>query len=186
MRPPAEIKPRMSARRLMTWVRDAPTAAVYQRRLVIWLAAGRRFHAEEIAEMVQGSPRSVRRWIHVYNERGPRGLDEDGRGGRRWGYATPEEERRLLSPLHDRAAKAELLTADQIRSEVEQALGHPVSLSYVYQLLGRHDWRKLVPRPRHRKADLIEQIIYKSELPRPASQPVFRGARRAASSGAVP
>jgi hypothetical protein len=38
---------------------------------------------------------------------------------------------------------------------------HPVHISTIYRLLDRHGWRKLVPRPRHPKANEREQAIFK-------------------------
>lgn len=121
--------------------------------------------------MVQVGIRSVQRWIRDYNERGPSSLDEDERGGRRWAYATENEEHRLLSSLRRKAAQGQLLTANQIRPPLEAALGRAVSINYVYKLLGRHDWRKVVPRPRHKEANLLEQMAYKSELPQLDPEP---------------
>jgi hypothetical protein len=44
-----------------------------------------------------------------------------------------------------------------VRAEVK----HPVHNSTIYRLLDRHGWRKLVPRPRHPKANEREQAIFK-------------------------
>jgi transposase len=165
MRPPAEIRPWLSAPELQGWVRAAPTKAIYQRRLVIWLTATHRLHAGEISTMVQVGGRSVRRWIQVYNERGPQALDEDDRGGRRWAYLSEQDERRLLRSLRRKAQGAQILTIEHVRPAVEAAVGHAVSQAYLYELTARHDWRKVVPRPRHKQADLIEQLAYKSGFP---------------------
>ena len=43
----------------------------------------------------------------------------------------------------------------------EQAIGHPTSNSTVYNLLARHGWRKLMPRPFHPKRDLAAQSAFK-------------------------
>ena len=157
MRPPPKIRAWLSPPRLIAWVREAPSKAIYQRRWVISLATSRRFHAKEIGEVVLVSARSVRRWIHAYNEHGPCALDEEARGGRRWAYATEADEDRLLAPLKHQTERGHFLPVRQIRSHLEAALGHAVSPTYVYRLLRRHGWEKVVPRPRRRKADVISR-----------------------------
>jgi hypothetical protein len=48
---------------------------------------------------------------------------------------------------------------------VSQAVGHEVSLGYIYALLKRHRWRKLGPRPRHVKAKREIQEEFKKNYP---------------------
>jgi Winged helix-turn helix len=45
----------------------------------------------------------------------------------------------------------------------EKAIGHPTSNSTIYNLLGRHDWRKLMPRPFHPDRDLEAQKDFKKK-----------------------
>ena len=40
-----------------------------------------------------------------------------------------------------------------IKAAYEKAIGHETSNSTVYNLLDRHDWRKLMPRPFHPQRD---------------------------------
>ena len=53
------------------------------------------------------------------------------------------------------------LVVGQIKHDLEQALGRPVSLSSVYTLLHRHDWRKLAPDKRHPQSDPAAQDEWK-------------------------
>jgi hypothetical protein len=43
----------------------------------------------------------------------------------------------------------------------EKAIGHATSDSTVYNLLHRHGWRKLMPRPFHPKRDVAAQNAFK-------------------------
>ena len=90
--------------------------------------------------------------IAQYNQRGPEGLQRQGRGGRRWAYLSAEEEEAFLRPWQPRAMQGELLTAQQLRGRLEKRLARRVSLGYLYGLLHRCGWRKLGPRPRHPQA----------------------------------
>src|SRR5436189_176951 len=75
---------------------------------------------------------------------------------------------RLGAPA--RALRGEVVTASSLRPAVEDTLGHAVSASYLRDLLHRHDWRKLAPRPRHPEADVAVQEAYKKSS-RAASRP---------------
>ena len=48
-----------------------------------------------------------------------------------------------------------------IKHDLEQALGRPMSLSSVYTLLHRHDGRKLAPDKRHPQSDPVAQEGWK-------------------------
>jgi hypothetical protein len=52
-----------------------------------------------------------------------------------------------------------------------------VARSTIYRLLGRHGWRKVVPRPRHPKTDLAAQSAFKKLRPT-VRQEVLRQAKR--------
>jgi transposase len=74
---------------------------------------------------------------------------------------TLEQERAFLQPFFARAETGEIATAEQIQQAFEAQVQHPVHLSTIYRLLDRHGWRKLVPRPRHPKANAEEQAAFK-------------------------
>jgi hypothetical protein len=48
-----------------------------------------------------------------------------------------------------------------IKRAYERAIGHKTSNSTVYNVLGRHGWRKLMPRPLHPKRDVDAQNAFK-------------------------
>ena len=165
MRPPAQIEPWLSPEDLQTWVREAPDKASYQRRLAIWLTQVGQLAAHQVAEFLCASKQAVWLWIAQYNQRGPEGLQRQGRGGRRWAYLSAAEEEAFLRQWQPRAVQGELLTAQQLRGQLEKRLAHRVSLGYVYGLLHRCGWRKLGPRPRHPKAKPGAQERFKKNFP---------------------
>lgn len=160
MRGPAQLNLLLSQEELAIWVREASTREAYQKRLAIWLTSLKR-SAPEIADLLQVSKQAVWLWVGQYNRHGPEGLSRKGRGGRRWSYLSWEAEEALLQSWEKRALHGEILTAPQLLPEVEKAVGKTVSLDYVYNLLHRHRWRKLGPRPRHVKADQVAQAEFK-------------------------
>ena len=166
MRPPARMEPWLSTEGLQVWVREAPDKSAYQRRLAIWLTAVCRFPAHRVAESLCVSKQAVWLWVAQYNQQGPEGLRRRGRGGRRWAWLSWEEEERFLEKRQQAAARGQILTAPQLRSELEKLTAHHVSLAYLYRLLHRHGGRKLGPRPRHPQAQPAVQERFKKNFPK--------------------
>jgi transposase len=88
------------------------------------------------------------------------------RGGRRRQNFTLQEETAVLKPFLAQAREGAILVVSQIKPHLEQALGRPVSLSSVYSLLHRHDWRKLAPDKRHPHSDPEAQQEWKKNSPK--------------------
>ena len=89
------------------------------------------------------------------------------RAGRRRQNFTLEEETAVLKPFLEQAREGGILVVDQIKRDLEQALGHPMSLSSVYTLLHRHNWRKLAPDKRHPQSDPVAQDEWKKNSSKP-------------------
>ena len=47
------------------------------------------------------------------------------------------------------------------KAAYEKAIGHETSKSTIYNLLARHGWRKLMPRPFHPRRDIAAQNAFK-------------------------
>jgi hypothetical protein len=74
---------------------------------------------------------------------------------------TLPEEKALLEQFAKAAGAGELLNIHDLKAAYEQAIGHPTSNSTVYNLLARHGWRKLMPRPFHPERDIEAQNAFK-------------------------
>ena len=166
MRLAAQIEPWLSLEDLQVWVREAPDKGAYQRRLAIWLTGVCRLPAHRVAESLCVSQQAVWLWIAQYNQQGPEGLGRRGRGGRRWAWLSWEEEERFLEKRQQAASQGQILTAPQLRAELEKLTAHRVSLAYVDRWLHRQGWRKLGPRPRHPQAPPAGQERFKKNSPR--------------------
>ncbi|MGO8789136.1 MAG: winged helix-turn-helix domain-containing protein [Terriglobia bacterium] len=161
MRRPASIRAWLSPEDLQTWVREGQGRDEYQRRLAIWLTHIGPFPAHQVATLLGVSKQAVWAWVSQYNRYGPPGLERQGRGGRRWGYLSWEDEQDFLASLQERAQQGQILTGRQIHRQLCQRTGREVSLGYVYRLLHRHQGRKLGPRPRHVQANPRAQEEFK-------------------------
>lgn len=120
--------------------------------------------AKVVSEYVGVSKGTVHQWVFRYNHEGPEALVLHGRGGRRYGLMGIEEEKKFLEDLRDYAEKGQIAGAFAIRKHVEKRLGKKVSKDYLYDLLHRHGWRKVVPRPEHPEVDKEKQKEFKKNF----------------------
>jgi transposase len=76
------------------------------------------------------------------------------------------DEAAFLAPFLDAARRGGVLVVGGIHAALEARLGRRVSLTSVYALLHRHDWRKLAPDRRHARADPEAQEKWKKNCGR--------------------
>jgi transposase len=143
-----------------------PRSWVRERWGIIYHALMSPRKAEEIARDTGVSVTTVRRVISNYNRLGLAAIETPGKGGRRHEYMSLEQERSFLQPFFARAAQGEIATAEEMKLAFEAEVKHEVHITSIYRLLDRHGWRKLVPRPRHPKANPEEQAAFKKTLRR--------------------
>jgi hypothetical protein len=70
----------------------------------------------------------------------------------------------LLARFAKAAGAGEMLNIHDLKAAYEKAIGHDTSNSTVYNLLARHGWRKLMPRPFHPKRDIAAQNSFKKTV----------------------
>jgi transposase len=156
----------LSIEEVKTRLKTDPRAWCRQRWLIIYNALVEPRKAEEIARHCGVSKATVHDVISTYNRLGVAAVETAGKGGRRHQYLTLEEEKQFLAPFFARAEAGELATTAEIWQAFESRVGHHVDDSTIYRLLHRHGWRKLMPRPRHPKADPQAQDQFKKTLQR--------------------
>ena len=114
-----------------------------------------------IAAAMGVSLSTVNRAHMAYDRDGLMALEQKPLGGRKRENMTVSEEAALLNGFAKAAGAGEMLNIHDIKAAYEKAIGHETSDSTVYNLLARHGWRKLMPRPFHPKRDLIAQSAFK-------------------------
>ena len=62
------------------------------------------------------------------------------------------EEAEILAECEEEAEAGQMLTAEAVRKKLEEQLGRETSCNYVYRVMKRHGWRKVMPRSKHPKA----------------------------------
>lgn len=83
------------------------------------------------------------------------------RGGRYRQNMNREEEVRFLAPFLEKASSGGILVVTEIKEALDKRLGRKVALSSTYNLLHRHNWRKLAPDKRHSQSDIQVQDDWK-------------------------
>jgi transposase len=86
------------------------------------------------------------------------------RGGRRHENMSKQEEVTFLSKFIDKAKEGGILIVSDIRKALEAQLGRKVALSSVYNLLHRHNWRKIVPDKQHPRSNPVAQEEWKKNF----------------------
>lgn len=136
-----------------------------QRWLIIYNALVDPREAADIAKHTGTTVTMIHQVISTYNRLGVTAVETPGKGGRRHQYLSLEEEQTFLAPFFDQAERGEIATAGEIKQAFEAKVEHEVDDSTIYRLLNRHGWRKLMPRPRHPKADPQTQEQFKKTFP---------------------
>lgn len=65
-----------------------------------------------------------------------------------------EEENEILSSFKKKEDAGQIITVQDIKRAFDERIGKDTGRGYIYMLLKRHGWRKVMPRARHpKKAD---------------------------------
>jgi transposase len=88
-----------------------------------------------------------------------------GRGGRRRQLLSLEEEDAFLRPWIEEAKTGGILVVPPIHRALEQRVGRKVATATTYNMLARHNWRKIQPDTRHPKANEQAQEAFKKTSP---------------------
>jgi transposase len=125
-------------------------ASVYRRLEVLALRAGGKTN-HEIAAITGYSADRVSHLVSEYCRNGIAYFKEDHRKGGNQRNMSLEEERAFLKPFEEAAESGKHLTMSEI-IKAYQAIRPNAHKSTVYKLIYRHEWRKVMPRPKHPKA----------------------------------
>ena len=123
------------------------------RKLRVLMLRYEGYDNQTIAERVGISKTRV---VHLVGEYFRNGLEEYIRkkfGGNHRNMSVEEEEE-ILQQFRERAEAGQVVIAQEIKQAFDEKLGRDTGRGYIYMLLARHNWRKVMPRSRHpKKAD---------------------------------
>lgn len=137
----------------------------FQRVQCLWLRAALNLSSADTAIAVGWSQSTVKIIQSRYLREGEKVLLGKGRGGKRYSNLTEQEEADLLSSFSEKARAGGVLVVGEIKAAYEKKVGKQVPKSTVYRMLARHGWRKIMPRPKHPKAEIGSQEAFKKNSP---------------------
>jgi hypothetical protein len=143
---------------------QATTVAEYRKALSLILAAELSLDADQIADLLGTSRRTVFRDRSCISNQDD--TQKNSWGGRRHCTMSLEEEREFLSQWIAKATVGGVLTVPPIHAALVKRLGRDIPLSSTYRLLARHGWRKVQPDTKHPKSDPALQDEFKKNSPK--------------------
>src|SRR6266699_3759931 len=114
-----------------------------------------------IAAAMGVSLSTVNRAHMAFDHGGIKALKPKPIGGRQRENMTLAQEKALMARFAKAAGAGEMLNIHELKAAYEKAIGHETSNSTIYNLLARHGWRKLMPRPFHPQRDIAAQHDFK-------------------------
>lgn len=148
-------------RRLKTALHEKNVADKQHQRIQMVLLREEGLTQPAIAAAIGVSLSTVNRAHMAYDSGGIQALKPKPCGGRQRQNMTIAKEKVLLARFAKAAGAGELLNIHDLKRAYERAIGHSTGNSTVYDLLARHGWRKLMPRPFHPKQDMAAQKEFK-------------------------
>ena len=142
-------------------LKQATTIAEFQRIQCVLLRATLDCSASQIAQVLGWATATVHITHSRWAKEGQALFDLKGKGGRRNQLLSEPQEAEVLEPFIERAGAGGVLKVAEVQQAYEARVGKAVPDSTVYRVLERHGWRKVVPRPRHPKADVAARGAFK-------------------------
>jgi transposase len=142
-------------------MKECKKVRVY-RRLEAVAMRGEGKSNEEIGPMTGFHPGWVSKLVSRFCNEGINALLEDGRNGGNNQNLTNEQEAKLLKEFEGAARDGQIITPGEIKKRYDEVLGRETKPSFIYSVLKRHGWRKVMPRSRHPKK-ASEEVIEASK-----------------------
>jgi len=124
--------------------------AKYYRRLEAVALRGEGRDSAEVGSITGYHPKWVSRLVSIYCTEGIAGLLKDGRKGGNNRNMSEAEAREFLSKFEEQAKSGQVITVEAIAKAYDSAVGKThKSLSTVYYLLHKQNWRIVTPQKQH-------------------------------------
>ena len=123
------------------------------RKLKVLMLRYEGYNNQTIAERLDISSTRVTHRIGEYFKNGLEEYTRKKYGGNHCNMSV-EDKNEILEGFKAKAAAGQIVTAAEIKKAFDKKLGRDTGRGYIYMLLDCHEWRKVMPRPRHpKKAD---------------------------------
>jgi transposase len=139
----------------------ADKAEEFRRFQAIYLRLSLNLGVKDIAKITGFSESWVRQLHHYYKKLGLEGLKSKPKGGRNNDLFSKNQELEVLSSIEDEAKVGGILEVSKVHAALEKYCDKSISKQTTYNILHRHGWRKIAPRPKHPKSDALAQETFK-------------------------
>lgn len=146
---------------IMLRMKQAGDVGEYRRLQTLYLRGALKLGVEEIATATGLSQSHVRSLHSAFRRDGIATIISQPKGGRHNQHLSLAEEKEFILPFIEKAKSGGILEIGIIHQALKKRLGREVNRQVAYNILHRHGWRKLVPRPRHPKTDIEAQEAFK-------------------------
>ena len=109
------------------------------------------YSAIETAKILGINRSNVYQQYKKYEAEGLKGFTESKYGGNHRAL-TEAQEKEILDQFEKAAEAGQVVTAQDIKRAFDEVRGKDTGRGYIYMLLERHGWRKVMPRSKHPKA----------------------------------
>lgn len=120
----------------------------------------------ETAKQMNCSEMKVKRLIAEYRDKGLEEFMRSKYGGNHRSLSE-EEENEILSAFEEKAKAGQVITGQEIKKAFDERIGKETGSGYIYMVLKRHGWRKVMPRSKHPKKADEEAIKASKKLTTP-------------------
>lgn len=111
-----------------------------------------RFSGASVAETAQRmncSERTVSRLVAEYKKQGLEEFVRCKYAGGNHRSLSEAEEKEILAQFEKKAEEGHIVTVQDIKKVFDERIGKDTGRGYIYMLLKRHGWRKVMPRAKH-------------------------------------
>lgn len=125
-----------------------------------------RYEGKKDIEIAEKLGYTRKRISNLCAEYKAKGLDEYTRikfGGNHCALSYEEEEN-ILKPFLEKAKLGQIVNGQEIKRAFDKVRGKDTGRGYIYMLLARHQWRKVMPRSQHPKKASEEEITSSKKL----------------------
>ena len=146
---------------LASALKEAKDIGEYKRLQAVHLRDSLSLGVEAIAAATGFSVSHVKHIHSDYQSGGLTALRSKGKGGRYHAHMTQAQEEAFIAPFIDTAKAGHVLEVSKIHRALQDRLGKELNTQVTYNLLHRHGWRKIAPRPKHPHGDPQAQEAFK-------------------------
>ena len=122
------------------------------RRLRVLMLRYEGYRAIDVAKIMGIHRSTVYLLYKRYREEGLERFGRNNYVGGNHQALTDAQEQEILDEFEKKAQEGQIITAQEIKAAFDKVRGKDTGRGYIYMLLERHGWRKVMPRSRHPKA----------------------------------